>query len=364
MFASQLGNGAAGQISSIQYTGIYYYAVDLNGNKLADPNEVLFGLGPVGYYGFDPSNPTKATTNNKIGNYTTPRTQEVLVGADHELMANFGVSATFTYRYYNHFNWFPLIGVTRADYHQSGTLTGNVDPVGQFSVPFYAIDESAIPPGAGTSYQERKGYHQRFLGFEFSATKRLSNHWMGRLGFSTNDHREYFDDPNASILDPTPTRDNPNIDGGHVITRSGGSGKSNIFLVLPSYQFVANGMYQAPWGINFGANWVLRQGYAEPYYRSNVNASDPLGLKRVLVVGDVTDFRLPAVSSLDLRVEKALSFGRSAKLMLDLDLFNVTNSATVLGRQYDLRLTGATGFNKVLEIMDPRVARVGARFTF
>jgi hypothetical protein len=100
-----------------------------------------------------------------------------------------------------------------------------------------------------------------------------------------------------------------------------------------------------------------------PYYRSNVNAGDPLGLKRVLVVSDVTDFRLPAVSSLDLRVEKAIPFGRT-RLMLDLDVFNVANSATVLGQQYDLRLTGATGFNQVLEIMDPRIFRIGARFTF
>ena len=363
MFASQLGNGTAGQISTIQYTGIYYYATDLNGNKIADPNEIEFSLGPVGYYGFDPNDPARATTVNQIGKYSTPRTQEVLFGADHELMPNFGISGTFTYRYYNHFNWYPLIGVTRADYTQTGSLTGNTDPIGQFSVPFYAINADAIPPGAGTSYQERKGYHQRYLGFEVSATKRLSNHWMARFGFSTNDHREYFDDPSTAINDPTPTRDNPNIDGGHVITRSGGSGKSNIFLVLPAYQFVANGMYQAKWGINLGANWVLRQGYAEPFYRSNVNTHDPLGLKRVLVVGDVTDFRLPAVSSLDVRVEKAINFGR-AKVALDLDLFNVANSATILGRQYDLRLTGVTGFNQVLEIMDPRVARIGARFTF
>jgi hypothetical protein len=363
MFASQLGNGTSGQISTIQYTGIYYYATDLNGNKIADPNEIQFNLGPVGYYGVDPSNPGKATTNNQIGNYTTPRTQELLFGADHELAPNFGVSATFTYRYYDHFDWTPLIGVTRADYKQTGTLTGNVAPIGQFSVPYYALNPAKVPPGAGTVYEERQGYHQRYLGFELSATKRLSNHWMGRFGFSTNDHREYFDDPNTSILDPTPQRDSPNINGGRVITRSGGSGKSNIFLVLPSYQFIANGMYQAGWGINFGANWVMRQGYAMPYYRSNVNAGDPLGLKRVLVVSDVTDFRLPAVSSLDLRVEKAIPFGRT-RLMLDLDVFNVANSATVLGQQYDLRLTGATGFNQVLEIMDPRIFRIGARFTF
>jgi len=48
----------------------------------------------------------------------------------------------------------------------------------------------------------------------------------------------------------------------------------------------------------------------------------------------------------------------------DFDVFNLFNSGTVLGRQYDYRLTGATGFNQVLEIMNPRIARVGLRFGF
>lgn len=360
MYASQLGDGTAGQISTIQYSGIYYYAIDLNGNKIADPNEIEYNLGPVGYYGFDPNNPSRLSTVNQIGKYKTPRTQEALAGVDHELMPNFGVSGTFTYRYYNHFDWYPLIGVTRANYNQTGTLTGNVSPVGSFSVPFYAIQASAVPPGAGTIFEEHKGYHQRYLGFELAATKRMSNHWMARFGFSTNDHREYFDDPNAAITDPTPTPTSPNINGGRVVTRSGGSGKSQIYLVLPTYQFLANGMYQAKWGLNFGANYVMRQGYAEPYFRSHVNAGDPLGLKSVLVVNDVTRFRLPAVNSLDVRAEKAFKFQR-VNAALDLDVFNILNSGTILGRQYDLRVTS---YNQVREIMDPRVARVGVRVNF
>ncbi len=115
---------------------------------------------------------------------------------------------------------------------------------------------------------------------------------------------------------------------------------------------------------SIGANWMLRQGYAEPFYRSNVATGDPLGsAKRVLATDDVGKFRLPAVNSLDVRLEKAFKIQR-ANLALDLDIFNVGNSATVLGRQYDLRLTGPTGFNKTLEIMNPRILRLGARFNF
>jgi len=77
----------------------------------------------------------------------------------------------------------------------------------------------------------------------------------------------------------------------------------------------------------------------------------------------VDAYRLPAVTSLDGRVEKKLMFG-SAKVAVDIDVFNVLNLGTVLGKQYDARLTGATGFGQVLEIMNPRIIRLGVRFIF
>jgi hypothetical protein len=230
-------------------------------------------------------------------------------------------------------------------------------------VPYYAIDPTKVPPGGGTSYEQRPGYHQRYMGFEANATKRLSNRWMARFGFSTNSHREYWDGLNG-VGDPTPNPNDPRINGGLVLTRTSGSGKSNIFMVLPRYQLIANGMYQGPWGLNFGVNWLGRHGYSTPFYRSRVPTGDVLSKnKSVLVVGDVGSYRLPMVNSLDARVEKAFKIQR-ATAALTVDVFNVGNNATVLGRQYDLRLTGPTGFNKVLEIMNPAIARVGARVTF
>jgi len=115
--------------------------------------------------------------------------------------------------------------------------------------------------------------------------------------------------------------------------------------------------------VNVGASLVTRQGFAEPFFQSNVLTGDPLGRKTVLLAPAVDAFRLPAVTSLDGRLEKRFRFG-SAQIALDFDVFNLLNAGTVLGRQYDARLTGATGFNEVLEIMNPRIARLGLRFTF
>jgi hypothetical protein len=374
MFASQLPGSEAAFVSPIQYSYAYYNAVDRNGDSIAQISEIDFAQGLVSSTGFDPNNPARlATVNGVDANIKPPVTHEFLFGVDRELMSNVGVSATFTYRRMLDLLWNVPTGVRASDYVQTDTLAGTLPELGSFSVPLYGLRESAVPDPNGQTETNRPGYHQRFWGVEFSATKRMSNHWMARVGFSTNDWREYFDDPSVSIIDPTPAPAlrtpnrpfaGPQVDGGLVVRKSGGSGKSNIFLVAPKYQLVANGAYQGPWGLNFGANLVTRQGYAEPFFRSNVATGDPLGRKEVLLTKNVDDFRLPSVTSLDARAEKKFTFGGRANVAFDFDVFNLLNSGTVLGKQYDARLTGATGFGNVLEIMNPRIARLGLRFTF
>ncbi len=43
-----------------------------------------------------------------------------------------------------------------------------------------------------------------------------------------------------------------------VITDTSGSCKTDIFFVSPKFQFVANGLYQAPLGINVAASLLIR----------------------------------------------------------------------------------------------------------
>jgi len=366
-FASQLGNGASGVISPVQYRYVYFYGVDTNRDGVAQVSELdLTSLG--GWSGFDPANPGKLTSNNKIGSYGAPTTDEFIGGIDHELFKNFAVSASFTYRYFRNFNWRPRIGLFSPAYTKAGTLTGGPLPDGSnYSIPYYAVTTANVPASAkssGVEYQTRQGYHQRYWGIEASATKRLSNKWMARFGFSTNDHREYFDNPATALGDPTPTTGSANVDGGLVTTASGGSGKSGIYSVLPKYQFIANGMYQAPFGFDLGINFMMRQGFAQPWFQSSVTTGDYFSnRKSVLLVTDVGANRLPAVTSLDARIGKVIKI-QKVSINLDLDIFNVLNRGTVLGRQYDHRATGVTGFNQILEIMNPRIMRLGARISF
>ena len=154
----------------------------------------------------------------------------------------------------------------------------------------------------------------------------------------------------------------PNIDGGAFVTATSGSGKSEIYLILPRYQINATGLYQFGYGINVAGSLVAREGYGMPFFET-VDSADPLQPEKRVLLVDPRDSRLPGVATLDLRGEKTFTFG-SRQLALSLDLFNVFNSSTVLGRQYDVTTTGTTGFNQPLEIMNPRLLRFGARFQF
>ena len=164
---------------------------------------------------------------------------------------------------------------------------------------------------------------------------------MGRLGFSTSSHREHFDDPATAVQDPTPSTTWPNIDGGAYMTQTSGSGKSEIYLLLPRYQFSGSAVYQFPHQINVAGSVVARQGFGQPFFATVESADPSLPEKRVLL-SDPDENRLPGVFTLDLRAEKGFTFGTS-QLMLTLDMFNLMNSSTALGRQYDATATGDYG---------------------
>ena len=175
--------------------------------------------------------PTSSTSVNKIGNYTTPRTQEVMFGVDHELMPNFGISATYTYRYYDHFDWRSgsLIGVNSSNY----TQTGHADRQRR---------SGRLVQRAVLRAQRRQRAARRRQ--ELRRAEGLSPALHGLRGERRQADVEQVDGPvrllhqqPPRVLRRRPTRStirrrtnaDPRIDGGLVVTQTGGSGKSNIY---------------------------------------------------------------------------------------------------------------------------------------
>ncbi len=87
MLSSLLKTRDVRALSGITYSGVYYFAIDANHDGMAQRSE--FQGGPIGFYGFDPSNPASAAKSvNRIDpNLKTPRTHEIVLGIDRELMS-------------------------------------------------------------------------------------------------------------------------------------------------------------------------------------------------------------------------------------------------------------------------------------
>ena len=179
MFTNQIGTTEASFMSVVQYRWAYFGAVDTNGNRKADNNEIDRSV-LIDYGGFDPANPGQSTGKSihRIGDYGVPKTHEVIAGLDRELFPNFGVSASFTWRKNVDTNWRPMVNgantatvINRDDYVQVATATGSLPSGfdgangGTYNVPIYGLKSaSLIPPGKGTEYRSRDGYYQQVPG--------------------------------------------------------------------------------------------------------------------------------------------------------------------------------------------------------
>ena len=373
-FADQLGGEVVYQLNGLPVSsGIYYYWNDTNGDKIVQRDEVDLASGPQYYWnGINPF--TLPNVPNAINrNYQAATTDEIVVGIDHELMPNFAVSASYTYRYFDHLHGHRPIGTSFPDtWAMAGTATGTAVAdngfVLNFNEPFYGVTLPDQP--VGTEYMTRPGYYQKFNGAELQLTKRLSNRWMARASVAWQDWKQYLSTP-ESILDPNNdwTIGNPNENGGLAI----GYGRETIWFNA-RWQFNLTGMYQLPWGINLAANFFGREGYPAAY---NVRVrtrgqNDTQNATYRITIGKMEDFRLDNVYELDMRLEKAFQLGK-INLTASADVFNVTNNDAVIQRQgligdYDPRpgrgFSRNDDFNRIVETQNPRVLRVGLRVGF
>ena len=369
-FASQLGSGASGFLSGpVSYSYAYYFAYDDNRDGIAQPEE----FGPfLGAYGFDPDNPTDTSTVNRISpDLTSPRTHELIFGVDRELpIPNSALTASVTYRRFTNFTWSPLIGITSADYGPVGTHTATLPAAGgggAVSQELYApLPGVEAPVGNGSGVAQQHGLLPEVpgLGAQLHQAAEQPLDGQDRVLLQRSPGVFLRSRGKASSI----RRQRPPARSGTAVWSSrapGGSGKSAIYFVSPKFQFVANGLYQAPFGINIAANLLIRQGYGQPYFEQlDAHPRDFGQSKNVLLAPDVGANRLPAIRDFNLRIGKEFRVN-TMTMNVDLDWFNILNRDTVLGRQYDISTDpGATGPGQTLEIMNPSLLRLGFRLGF
>jgi hypothetical protein len=362
-FAGIISLAVAARTNGGAYSRIGYYWTDLNGDDQASRDEVGdYYPGSAGNW--DPNDPTAVTSPNMTDpDLTADHTKEFIVGFDREISQDVAVSGSFIWRRLEDFTFFQNLGEDPSLWIPVATVTGTASGNPDRSVTIFGQPSGTIQPGIFTTNNDY--YYETYKGFEVSATKRLSNRWMATTSFTYNDHLGNWDDPilGASLDDSTastPFRPEnvPFLDGQDALLQSTGSGaKGNVFLNA-KYTFKISGLYQLPYNWTVGGFYQLRDGYPNPPiiqssaggFGTNSYLAEPFG-----------DARNDDVSVVNLRIEKNTSFGEGLNLGVGIDIFNAFNSDVILQRQ---RVLNASSYDRLAEVISPRVIRLGARFSF
>lgn len=370
-YGAQLSYGNVTTENPLANAYIAYSWNDLNGDKFPQPNEVgntaLFGVG------VNPANPNATSGSpNKIDTDLKNRyDNEVILGLDHELGPNFAIGGALTYRHTTGFQATPRL----AALCPSGTNCATIGPSGYtanalqtrtvngvtYSAQTYAPSAALIAAGGNGRYRTNyDGYSNDFKGFELTLNKRMSNKWGGRVAFSLNDWTESFDGvPVRANGNPGRIDTEPLTSGGPVSVLSGGSGKA-AFYSSYKWQIYTNVITQLPGALDFSAQLFGRQGGTYPVNLTLSAGSD--GTVRALS-GNVDDIRYDNLFNLDFRLARAFKFNNGrVSITPSVELFNALNNDVVLSRARNA--ASAATFNRIEELISPRIFRLGARLTF
>lgn len=370
MAPGQLQSGFVGYMNP---TGALGYALygwnDLNGDHLAQTNEVDLNDFISAGSGFNPNSPTAAVSPNRIDpDFKAPVTKAFIIGVDRELRPNLALSVNYSFTRTDDYEYTPRLnaatgGPLGPEFYEpiaplAGTLPSSVGG-DSFNVPLYRPNAAAVSAaGFGRLLTNYDGFYSQFNGLEMQLTKRMSDRWMARVSGSWNNPREHYDMavPVNYLGNPTRRDTEPLISGGLFAPRSAGSGAGDVFM-SGRWSFNANAAYQLGGGFEVAANVFGRDGTPMPLQRTTSMGSDTQ--QRVLVSPELDTVALDSLWNLDLRVAKSFTGRMNAQVYAD--LFNVFNENVILNR---IRNVGSTAFFNPTQNLSPRIIRFGVRVGF
>jgi hypothetical protein len=320
-------------------TSIYLWH-DLNDDKLYQPGEV-----DINPNGSDFVSATGSANTVPDPDEPQPKEDQVFLGLEHQLMSNFSVRVTGVYaRFFNVQRRVRLlrpadvynIAITRPDPGPDGRVNTADDPgtsltyydyPAQYSGAAFELNKLTTPAGEP---------EQTFKTIEVAATKRLSNRWHVLASYSAT--RKHIPIAENAFVDP------------NVI----------INAADDTWEWLArlSGAYILPWQVTASANMENRSGDAQA---RTVLLSGGKQIPTLVVNAEpIGSLRLPAIRSLDLRLEKALRVYRGHRVTARLNIYNSLNANTVTA--WTVR-SGAS-FKRATAILPARIFEVSALYAF
>jgi hypothetical protein len=316
-----------------------YSWTDGNRNGTWEPGEqgqVIASRGGVGSAVFDPG-------------FKNQRTGEVGAWLERELMPNFGVRVGYVYRRISNFNVLananrPFdafnVPVTVADPGPDG-IPGNSDDGPQIQA--FNLNPALLGLPVVNQQTNLPGVAE-FHNLELSATRRSSGSWsiQGSFGYRWNRDQEnaYFGNTLRSAKVPSNPNDMINTDDGR--------------YNFTSWSAKLNGTWLAPWDVRVSPSLRLQSGQS---FGRIVVARLNYGNQQILSE-PIDSRRQDNVSQVDVRVEKVFRPGRGTTLSPFVDLYNITNTNTVV----NLAWTSGSSYLLPSTIVAPRIMRFGLKY--
>jgi len=389
-----------------------------NGNGIVDLNELYFhhpsdysyyrvfsdagayqgetDVSGIMYSGFTPGTAATVDPYTLVDPDIKPfRTSEVMFTLEREIFADFAVTLNATFRRYDQYDWdlwdyrdayLAEDGSTAREsqdwYDSAGTIPDNIDVgtnpdwdgntgEGGGQEYYYRNENYGYTPYEWRA--NRPDYHRDYYGLDLIFNKRLSNKWMMNASFTIQSQKTTYGD--GGYMNPNNVWANDGKPYSPYIGSA--SGKINMWAFSRWLVKIA-GLYQLPYGINFGFTFLAREGWIIRERVRIIDYTIPNTRDRSpwLELSEFGSERLPTYGNLTIRLEKMLRLGDTGKIYLMADLFNVFNTATIIQRYdrdhgtYYIYSDPANNYFRAqrdfdpYSILNPRLLRFGVRFTF
>jgi len=344
----------------------------------------------------NPTGLSKPTSYVDLDNWKTSQTHEVFVSLEREIMQNFGVSLSYTWKRMGRFStswayypleFYPTLGNhlrSKNDYEIGGyvpnvltdPVTGQTyDPMEAKGRPWYVLKNAEYTlstPYSKTVMMDPKR-RNIYWGVDLVLTKRLSNKWMMNGSVTYQMQRSYYGD--YGYGDPT----NIWAQEGQMYAMGMGGGSGKISRPMFSTWMVKlMGLYQLPWDVSVSGTVSGHEGsfWDRTFSIQDRTLPNPRSYSNSMTTVSYNNRnRLGNVWVINLKAEKMIKLGDASRMYFSVDLFNILNDDTLL-RKYDLslgtfRVVGASPYSYTKpsatsglpnEIMNPMVFRLGMRF--
>ncbi len=291
----------------------------------------------------------QSTTDPRVNlaidpNLAAQSTDQYYVGLERELIADFGVNASFVYKKDHDV----IRGIDPQSTYALRTIVDTFNGVSQTIDVYNRVSAASLVLQQATN---RNDFNQDYKSFILQAYKRFSHHWQMQSSYQWQ-------------------RAVGISGGGTTISSQAGVG---TFGADPNQLINAYGRYptdsthsikvsttvQLPYGIHLGARESFETG--RPYGRLITVRGLSQGAETILATPRGA-FEMPSTNDLQMRIDKDFPVANRQRLRVSLDLYNIFNVDTPVNIQNNSSQT--IPFGTTINIFLPRRAQFGVRYEF